>query len=53
METREQLLFAACLLPTLVVITAAVVSLVQPAPVLLPQAQLAAAPDWSELVDIP
>jgi hypothetical protein len=42
------LLFAAFLLPTLIVLVAAVVSLVTPAPV--PQ-QLAAAPEWSELYD--
>ena len=43
------LLFAAFLLPTLIVLAAAIVTLVTPVPA--PLAQLAAAPDWSELYD--
>ena len=51
MDTREQLLFAACLLPTLIVATAAIVSLVPPEPPV--NVQVAAGPDYSELLDLP
>jgi len=51
METREQLLFAACLLPTLVVATAAIVSLVTPEPA--PLAQVAVVSDYTDFIDLP
>jgi hypothetical protein len=47
MDTREQLLFAACLLPTLVVATAAIVSLVIPDPEALPQ--VATVSDYADI----
>ena len=54
MDTREHLLFAACLLPTLIVATAAIVSLATPEPGSLPAGavQVAAAPDYSEILDV-
>ena len=52
MDTREQLLFAAFLLPTLVVATAAIVSLVTPEPA-ASLVHLAAVPEYSEAIDLP
>jgi len=54
MDTREQLLFAACLLPTLIVATAVIVSLVAPEPagVGALSIQVAAVPDYSEILDV-
>lgn len=51
MDTREQLLFAACLLPTLIVATAALVSFVTPEPA--PLAQVAVASEYTDYVDLP
>jgi hypothetical protein len=52
MDTREQLLFAACLVPTLIVATAAIVSLVTPEPGAA-LVQVATAPEYAELIDLP
>jgi hypothetical protein len=52
MDTRHHLLFAACLLPTLVVATAAIVSFVTPEPGVT-LVQMATAPEYAEVVDLP
>ncbi len=54
MDTREQLLFAACLLPTLIVATAVIVSLVSPEPASAGpvSVQVAAVPDYSDILDV-